>query len=89
MSATDKHAEAAREIVQRIATVHVWKGDCIADIAAALATAEREGMKRAAEIAREHIFSASQRGLVDDEFNGRNRRAEEIVEAILSETEGG
>lgn len=84
MTSSEKHMETAREIAS-------WKPApqnkefCVEVIARALAKAERDGMKRSAEIAREHKYSASQWGRVDDELKGGNRRAEEIAAAILSE----
>jgi len=83
MTPTEKHRETAEKVVND------FRGDLMEMIAAALANSEREGMKRAAEIAREQIFSASQWGRVDDELKGGNQRAEEIAAAILSEDEEG
>ena len=82
MTPTEKHREKAEKVVNDFRM-----GDLMEMIATALANAEREGMKRAAEIAREQIFSASQWGRVDDELKGGNQRAEEIAAAILSEAE--
>lgn len=67
--------------------------DIIPAFAAALATAEREGMKRAAEIARGHVYHERYRTW--PWWNGGNRRddsdivqhSDAIAKAILSEAE--
>lgn len=90
MTPTEKHRETAEKVVNDFRMIgDGCEGDLMEMIAAALANSEREGMKRAAEIAREQIFSASQWGRVDDELKGGNQRAEEIAAAILSEDEEG
>ncbi|MCO5157546.1 MAG: hypothetical protein M9945_12500 [Aquamicrobium sp.] len=83
MTPTEKHREAGRKLWE--ICLNDGTPDAGELIAIALADFEREGMKRAAEIAREHIYSASQWGRVDDELKGGNRRAEEMAAAIFSE----
>ncbi|GAA4108725.1 hypothetical protein ACFFTN_01335 [Aminobacter aganoensis] len=52
----------AQEIVDRIATVHVWKGDAIADVATAIMEAKAEERERCAQIAEQWLVTFGEVG---------------------------
>jgi len=95
MTPTDKHRETAREVVMGWATSDGLVG--LEDrVAAALAKAEHEGMKRAAEIARgssgEFDFQSALGEGRDFDYgfhNGKNHAADSILATIISEAGEG
>lgn len=81
MTPTEKHRETAEQITNDFRMIgDGCEGDLMEMIAHALAKAEREGMKRAAEIAREHT------PIAQDNCDIRISATLEVVaRAILSE----
>jgi len=87
MTPTEKHRETAREVVMGWATSDGLVG--LEDrVATALATAEREGMKRAAEIC-EHFAQQWDTGGFDGKPNNGFNACMQARDAILSEAGKG
>jgi hypothetical protein len=91
MTPTEKHRETAEQIANDFRMIEDGcEGDLMEMIAAALANAEREGMKRAAEIARgssgEFDFQSALAEGRDFDYgfhNGKNHAADSILAAII------
>ena len=78
---TEKHRDEAERLIRES-----WKtGRAVDGIAAALAKSEREGMKRAAEIATEHAGKNGPVSEFDNDGYWRETTALTIAAAILSE----
>lgn len=93
MTVSEKHRDIAEVCANKFRLIeNSCEGDLIEIVAAALAAAEREGMRRAAEIARgssgEFDFqSALAEGRDFDYgfYNGKNHAADSILAGILSQ----
>lgn len=92
MTVSEKHIRAAHDVLDNVCDENSSYGENIAIIAAALASAEREGMMRAAEIARgssgEFDFQSALAECRDFDYgfhNGKNHSADSILAAILSQ----
>jgi hypothetical protein len=91
MTPTEKHRETAEKVVNDFRMIgDGCEGDLMEMIAAALANSEREGMKRAAEIARgssgEFDFQSALAEGRDFDYgfhNGKNHAADSILAAII------
>jgi hypothetical protein len=92
MTANEKHRETAREICAYHVDVDYIEGRVlVSSVAAALAAAEREGMKRAAEICEKMSGEfLSPRYASNQPIGSLTERfaCDECVRAILSEAEG-
>lgn len=85
MILSEKHKAAADHLLLDLADGTCGCGECRDIIAAALAKAERDGMKRAAEIATEYAGEYGPLNEFDDDGYWRETAALTVAAAILSE----